>query len=175
MTGDLGWGNGRFVRMGGSETALDVVAGRVAIRLEPANIANGLQSCAMLRDTGTGALFPIATATPPTEYDLPLEAGVESAMNKAVYWKTQEGIVTVVCTVRKANLQPFTKDERIATLPVGFRPSGRLCVSGAVDATNYGSTLGTAEFEILANGDINLYGFSVEPKWCICHISFPAT
>lgn len=62
----------------------------------------------------------LATAAPPQEYDLPLAAGWER-MQKCAYFKTQDGIVTVIAALKAtAN---HSDGDVFATLPEGYRPT----------------------------------------------------
>ena len=60
---------------------------------------------------------PIATATPPQEYNLPLAEGITAAP-AAIYYKTQDSIVHVEIMVSGE----FAGETAVAVLPVGFRP-----------------------------------------------------
>lgn len=62
---------------------------------------------------------PIVTATPPQEYNLPLAEGF-SPHRRCTYFKSQEGIVTVIYEAKTSRIND---DMVLATLPVGFRPS----------------------------------------------------
>lgn len=63
-----------------------------------------------------------ATATPPEEHNLPLEAGCTAFM-RSKYFKSQENIVTFYATAQRES--GFSDALRIATLPAGFRPLER--------------------------------------------------
>ena len=68
--------------------------------------------------------FPLANATPPQEFDLPLADGW-IRVNAAEYWKTQEGVVIVTFRVAPENGAAIdTSSHTIAMLPEGFRPNG---------------------------------------------------
>lgn len=63
---------------------------------------------------------PIATATPPQVFDLPLAEGI-TALQPCTYWKNQFGAVTIGGTAEKSNgVADLTT---IATLPESFRPA----------------------------------------------------
>lgn len=65
---------------------------------------------------------PIATATPPQEFDLPLASGFSNFDNiTSAYWKNQFGEMTVILHAKKE--QPISDVEIAAYLPAGFRPS----------------------------------------------------
>ena len=65
---------------------------------------------------------PIATATPPQEYDLPLAAGWSARPGSlCTYYKTQEGIVDITFKANHSGPIPIGT-QPLATLPVGFRP-----------------------------------------------------
>lgn len=105
---------------------MEIVAGRVSIRLEPALIERGLNACAMIRDCGTGELFPLATGVKPVAYELPLAAGWEptNQWSACHYWKTQDGAVAVNLTL--LSTVPVTNGMVIATSPAGFLPEKTL-------------------------------------------------
>lgn len=127
MLGPLEWGNDRLIGTGAWPSELEISAGRVSIRLMPENIADGIGACAVLRDTGTGVLYPIATATPPTAYDLPLNSGYIKNSG-CVYFKTQDGIVHCIGSV----LGNFAQLEtHFANLPSGFRPKEAFALPAA--------------------------------------------
>ena len=68
---------------------------------------------------------PIATATPPQEYDLPLAAGLsnDNQYARSVYWRDQFGVVTFFFQVIKSGTSAdIGNGERLAILPAGFRP-----------------------------------------------------
>lgn len=119
MAGAIDWGNNRHISGGGTSTDFDFHAGKVAIRLSPENVVgNDISKCVNIRDTGNGALYPIATATPPQEYNLPLADGI-TALQPCTYYKNQFGEVTVGGSVAGT----ISQDIIIGTLPVGYRPS----------------------------------------------------
>ena len=69
--------------------------------------------------------FPLANATPPQEFDLPLAEGFSSLGSEpSTYWKNQFGEVTVILQVKKN--QPISDGEIAAYLPAGFSPSMQL-------------------------------------------------
>ena len=61
---------------------------------------------------------PLATATPPQEFDLPLADGI-TALQPCTYYKNRLGEVTVGGAVAGT----ISQDTIIGTLPVGYRPS----------------------------------------------------
>ena len=63
---------------------------------------------------------PLATATPPQEFDLPLAEGY-TANGGCKYSKDQFGIVRVVGNINKSS-GTFASNTPFATLPAGFRP-----------------------------------------------------
>ena len=125
MTGPISYDNDRHISGGGTSTDFDFHAGKVAIRLSPENaVGNDISKCVNICDTGTGKLYPVATATPPQKFSLPL-ADDWVRVNAAEYWKTQEGIVVVTFRVAKTNGAAISAGiNHVATLPEGFRPVG---------------------------------------------------
>ena len=74
---------------------------------------------------GAHTVRPIATATPPQEYDLPLAAGLsnDNQYARSVYWRDQFGVVTFFFQVIKSGTSAdIGNGERLAILPAGFRP-----------------------------------------------------
>ena len=119
MTGPISLGNDRSIGSGATETQLDIHAGKVDIRMIPENaVGNDISKCVNIRDTGTGELYPIATATPPQEFDLPLAEDI-TALQPCTYWKNQFGEVTIGGCAANGISDNIT----IATLPAGFRPA----------------------------------------------------
>lgn len=77
------------------------------------------------------ALSNKADKGPPQVYDLPLVAGYSLGVDGAGYSKTQEGIVCVYFSVY-GTFTASSSDiggEDFATLPEGYRPTGRIPVS----------------------------------------------
>lgn len=121
MSGAIDFGNNRHISGGGTPTQLDIHAGKVALRLTPENaVGNDISRCMMIRDIGSGALYPIATATPPEEIPLNLAEGWQ-IKNYAKFWKNQFGEVSLFFRVGKATGE--TAQGTIATLSAGFRPA----------------------------------------------------
>ena len=82
---------------------------------------------------------PIATATPPQEFDLPLADGWVR-VNAAEYWKTQEGLVIVTFRVARENGAGIdTSTQMIATLPESFRPPSNVTPHAAASTMVMGS------------------------------------
>ena len=69
----------------------------------------------------------IATATPPQKFNLPLSDGYETYASSSgyenVYYKDQEGIVSVEISIRKIDGFKTGSYSAIAQLPEGFRPA----------------------------------------------------
>lgn len=85
---------------------------------------------------GWGKWTPIANATPPQEYELPLSDGLHPS-SRSVYSKNQFGQVHVHGAV-SAGDGTIGWDQAIATLPEGYRPSASMefCASFAADGVN---------------------------------------
>lgn len=175
MSGAISFGNNRLVSGGETPTQIEMVAGKASIRLIPENaVGNDISQCVMIRDTGSGSLYPIATATPPQEYDLPLAEGATSvgAGYKNAYSKDQFGVVRVWFSIRFETLPDV--NETVFSLPEGFRPTTMCCGSAYLSMGVYY----LASININVNGDccvgyggiahsgaINMHGF----------IEFPTT
>lgn len=94
---------------------------------------------------------PIATATPPQEFDLPLADGyTPQYTHSCIYYKTQETIVGV--NVALIGEIPANSDVIIGTLPVGFRP--KATCRGV--AGSHFSPYGVGSVSIDGNGNINV-------------------
>lgn len=78
--------------------------------------------------------------TPPTEYDLPIAAGIAAVESGCYYSKTQDGIVNLVMSCKK-DTDGLVSDSIIATLPVDIRPA-REVVANAFAATSGNVTYG---------------------------------
>lgn len=101
--------------------------------------------------------FPLANATPPQEFDLPLAEGV-SAVSSA-YWKDQFGVVTGHFNVLVSSSQTGSSPV-IATLPEGFRPSRQANATAVVAS---GESLGllvrqTGEIQLQDAASVTLEG-----------------
>lgn len=154
MKGAIDWGNNRHISAGGSDTDFDFVAGKVAIRLIPENaVGNDISKCANLLDTGNGALYPIATATTPQEYDLSLESG---AVGAAKVYKNPFNEVTLMFSVSLDGGVSFGK--HFATAPLGFCPAQIRNYPAVVQMNSENSTLFPAFFNVETNGTIKYYG-----------------
>lgn len=99
----------------------------------------------------------IATATPPTEYDLPLAGGHTSVIGSA-YWKNQFGEVGVKMYITHST--GITNSETVATLPVGFRPTSTITapctfIASSGMACGYGQIIIPTTGEISAEGVLN--------------------
>ena len=92
---------------------------------------------------------PIATATPPQEFDLPLADGyTPQYTHSCIYYKTQETIVGV--NVVLVGEIPANSDVIIGTLPAGFRP--KATCRGV--AGSHFSPYGVGSVSIDGNGNI---------------------
>ena len=71
--------------------------------------------------------IPIATSTPPQEFNLPLASGWSALPGGlATYFKTQESVVCLTLNVGSST--PVSQGNLIATLPEGYRPSAQIKV-----------------------------------------------
>lgn len=77
----------------------------------------------------------IATATPPTEYDLPLTSGY-TTIDGCTYFRTQDSVVTVIGNINHTG--GFTKLSQIANLPIGYRPVNTKISSYGTYVDGYG-------------------------------------
>ena len=85
-------------------------------------------------------------------YNLELVDGW-TAHRQSVYFKTQEGIVTVYFQVHTDT--PKSGEVRLATLPIGFCPRDLIGGSGYCSATGKGYI--PADTKVYPNGNINGY------------------
>lgn len=102
-----------------------------------------------------------ATATPPTEYDLPLVAGVVNIPGgyKSTYGKDQFGKVIINLFLDHTDGSAFkTWHEVLANLPTGYRPTQTVNVVGVATSNASSSPIG---FSVLPDGTIRIYPFSV--------------
>lgn len=99
---------------------------------------------------------PIATATPPQEFDLPLLDGWYTN-DRAQYRKTQEGLVVVNAILELSEGYSASDSTQIAGLPEGFRPATPFMYPVSVQD---GSTRASAIVQIGTNGTIIYYGAS---------------
>lgn len=90
--------------------------------------------------SGWGDWTPIATATPPTEYDLPLAAGTAYP---ARYSKDQFGTVHISARIKTGVTNAASNWIVVATLPAGYRPSAVVAFAVIVGTdVNFQSTPG---------------------------------
>lgn len=104
---------------------------------------------------GNGLIAPIATATPPQEYDLPLADGW-TAHRRSVYFKTQENIVIVCFQVKNETAQ--SGEVTLATLPAGFRP--KTLIGGSGYCATFANSYYITDTKVYPNGDISGYNVS---------------
>lgn len=77
-------------------------------------------SIAQTLDGQTWTASRLATATPPQEYALPLEAGtLENPGYRARYSKSQDGKVLIICNALKTSY--FANGDTVCTMPAGYR------------------------------------------------------
>ena len=123
------------------------------------------------RGGGWSGWTPIATATPPQEYALPLAAGVTRA-RKSYYIKKQNGRVQVHFCV---SYQPAGgRTVVLGILPAGYRPADTetdTCV--ATEAT--GDVMGPATVEVLYDGTVRVYANVTGAIGAVGSIEFTAT
>lgn len=103
---------------------------------------------------GAYKAYPLATATPPTEHDLPLAEGVTRA-KRCVYSKAQDGLVVVRFSA-KFPAAP-SRQQIIGTLPVDYRPSEATSGAGKVGHES-GDAASTATVELWGDGRLTVYG-----------------
>ena len=96
----------------------------------------------------------IATATPPTDYDLPLASGITATEGGCFYSKTQDGIVNLVVSCKKET-DGLVSGSIIATLPVDVRPA-REAVTNAFAITSDNTTYGCS-IRIWPSGEIKIW------------------
>ena len=174
MTGPISFGNDRSIGSGATETQLDIHAGKVDIRMIPENaVGNDISKCVNIRDTGTGALYPIATATPPQEFDLPLAEGFADN-GGACYCKTQEGIVYVNAVLKSDTTREATSVGCVVgTLPAGFRPSNPVYTATLFDTGDMGGRI-LGKLAVRTNGQIVVANVTSSWDRCFGYIVFVA-
>ena len=97
---------------------------------------------------------PLALATPPQEYALPLAEGISAGGGgKNVYWKDQFNQVHFLLSVTNQN--EITSNGVLATLPVGFRPNTTsIFVGGSI----LNSERNGGSINVKSNGTLAYYG-----------------
>lgn len=118
---------------------------------------------------------PLATATPPQEYDLPLAAGFTTAPT-AKYSKNQEGIVTVNLSLSTTTGKTMSLGDVVATLPSGFRPTAEIHAPWYVNTAD-GSAY-SAKLNVGGDGSIRSWNSPIVGKGIVesaIVISFVAT
>ena len=171
MTGPIRWGNNRYISGGGSSTDFDFAAGKVSIRLSPENaVGNDISKCVVIRDTGTGAVYPIATATTAKEHAIVPKNGatlIDGFQNS--YSKDQFGKVNVFFSLKFERVPE--KNTEIFSLPQSFAPksnvvgiAGFFMGSSNLQASVTASASGAVRvFHNITeySGSLNLHGFLV--------------
>ena len=94
--------------------------------------------------------IPLATATKPAVYDLPLAAGITPYL-PCKYWKTQDNEVK---TLIRVSFTTFSNPLPVATLPEGYRPRHAITVLSQIYSQS-GAT--QAHADLSQSGDIWLY------------------
>ena len=139
MTGNLQMGGNRVVDVGSAQESTDAV--------NKSDLDKAIQSVTITTDAEPveGSLNPVqsggvfsalsnkADKGPPQVYDLPVADGYTVAVDGAGYSKTQEGIVCVYFSVN-GNFEASASNiggDAFATLPEGFRPTGKIPASVA--------------------------------------------
>lgn len=147
MKGAIDWGNNRHISGGGTATDFDFAAGKVAIRLSPENaVGNDISKCVVIRDTGNGKLYPIATATSPEEHAIVPKNGATLIQGyKNSYSKDQFGHVLVNFSLHFDSVP--AKNTVIFSLPEMFRPTSSV---GGIAVLWYGTA-----YPAIASTDVN--------------------
>ena len=113
---------------------------------------------------------PIATATKPAVYDLPLAAGCQRALPEPCeYRKSQEGRVYVTAWIVRTS-GDFQEGDIVATLPEGYRPSTEIVRHA--DCANGGSPSGYCHAHIAPNGNISIAGVQQISNWLMLDFEF---
>ena len=116
---------------------------------------------------------PIATATPPQEYDLPLAEG-KVVNGSCTYRKGQDGRLTLFVAVKRADGADLSGVEGAFTLPVGYRPLRQ--ETRHIDLTDItGSPAGYAHLHIYPDGIANIAGIGGGAKSAFCECGFWTT
>lgn len=102
---------------------------------------------------GWDAWGPVATATPPQEYAIPLAAGFSEYL-PCRYWRTQDGEVKAVIRV---GFGAVSSGQVCAVLPAGYRPGMLVSVTFTAHLDNAAVVLGHADLE--TDGSVKLYPY----------------
>ena len=107
------------------------------------------------KSTGWNELVSVATATPPTEYDLPLADGVTNPTGFAsTYSKDQFGIVRIQINSASGSFSG-TGDIQICSLPAGFKPARGMYFPGVLIASGSSGAY-ACRFSVTASGNVYL-------------------
>ena len=110
--------------------------------------------------------IPIATATPPQEFDLPLAEGFTGY---AKYSKDQFGRVLVMLQdIARSDGAALAVNEItvISTIPAGFRPHRDIYLNGVATGTLGSPILGTYQIWVYATGQVCCLAESgISPMW----------
>ena len=160
MTGPISFGNNRSIGSGATGTQLDIHAGKVDIRMIPENaVGNDISKCVNIRDTGTGELYPIATATPPQVRNLTLQSGF-TADGDCTFFITQES--EVFLTGGASGTLAANQDTQIGTLPADACPAAQRRRPAVTNA-------GPAYIDIHTDGTVWAHPFAAASQcWFDC-------
>ena len=171
MTGPLRWPNSQYFGVGGQSTEMEWASGKVSIKLIPTKaVGNDISQCVNIRDTGTGAIYPIATAVSPQEHAIVPKNGATLIDGfKNSYSKDQFGRVFVFFSLHFESIPE--RNTEIFSLPQSFAPIGGTVVGAAVlsmtayfPATVNANQNGAVMVDHIVtgySGPINLHGFLV--------------
>ena len=116
-----------------------------------------------------GSWIPIANATPPQEFSLPLAVGID-AYGKSTYWKTQDGICFVNIAAHPSSAS-IIDGSIIATLPEGFRPDMDTYAAG--HGFTHSGTRIALDVKVIPDGTIKIWTASAL-EFCSCFVGFVA-
>lgn len=118
---------------------------------------------------------PLATATKPQEFDLPLASGFTALSGGTKYCKTQENIVIVNIRCKaNSSLTPSGDTITIGNLPSGFRPSGFVSAGAVFDTDDLGGKY-AGGITVNQNGQVNANQQNNRWQFCYATIIFVAT
>lgn len=94
--------------------------------------------------------IPIATATPPQEYNLTLTSGWTGT---AKYFKTQESVCVISLNISKSS--ELTTGESVGVVPAGFRPAYVKMSPASTFAPSGSTTVGISTDGSILLGDVS--------------------
>lgn len=97
--------------------------------------------------------------------------GFDRSVYSQTYCKTHDGIIILKFSLRKRTGY-IEKNDVIAVLPDGYRPSRNIPAVIGVDGIDVGTGIFSAEVQVSTSGQIFVYHINDKAKWVFGTLSF---